>query len=380
MSIDINMQQLKGTDGKLYILPSHLECIYGLMSFMKEVIYGSSEYFTFYETSNGKQSKTVSALGRHLKSLPAYSDSFSTDYTFSPLLTFFFDQWRKHAISAYRVLGCNPDAVSIKLFGDFVGTMRANARISKLKKLVADWESKPKKNMRRLSDFEAALFGRSARVMAVRLDFNYHKATFTPQEIDRIALESVMQKECDQADYLAGQDISKPRVIEGRIALEEVQKDRKRFFTNIKGKPSLFEHLLGYVWCIECGRAAGYHLHVMLFFDGSNVQKHEHIAQEIGKYWQNAITNGRGYFENCNLKKKKYGDSWALGAINHWDTIKREKLVNAMSYFCKTNQLVQVVPYAGCRLFGCGFIHRQRKVRGGRPRTKGAGKGDNQPL
>ena len=118
----------------------------------------------------------------------------------------------------------------------------------------------------------------------------------------------------------------------------------------------------------------------MLFFDGSYVQKHEHIAQDVGKYWQNVITNGRGYFENCNLKKKKYGDSWALGAIDHWDTIKREKLVNAMSYFCKTNQLVQVVPYAGCRLFGCGFVHRQRKVRGGRPRTKGVGTGDNQCL
>lgn len=380
MTVDINVYSLKATDDKHYILPTYLEGIHSAMRFMKRVIYGKELFYTEYITVNGKSMRTVSSLGKHLKDLHVYSGLFSKDCTFSPLLTFYFDEFRNHQIRDYFPPSYGHDHHGVGLFNDFVASMRENAMTKKLKKLVADWESKPKKNMERLSTFEATLFERSARVMAVRLDFNYHKATFTPEEIDRIVLEAVMQKESDQDDYLAGQDVSKPRVIEGRIALEEVQNDRKRFFTNIKGKPSLFEHLLGYVWCIECGRAAGYHVHVMLFFDGSRVEKHEYIAQEIGKYWQNAITNGRGYFENCNLKKKKYGDSWALGAIDHWDTIKREKLVNAMSYFCKTNQLVQVVPYAGCRLFGCGFIHRQCKVRGGRPRIKGVGKCDNQRL
>jgi len=168
--------------------------------------------------------------------------------------------------------------------------------------------------------------------------------------------------------------------VEGRIALEEVQKDRKRLFTNLKGKPSLFKHLVGYVWRIEFGRQAGYHLHVLFFFDGAYVQKHEYIAQEIGYYWRDVITQGRGYFENCNRKKSKYGEAWALGEIDHWDAIKRHKLSYALQYFCKTSQLVQVVPYVGCRLFGCGFVHRQRKVHGGRPRTKGVVGSNHQHL
>lgn len=378
MTVDINLYSLKTADGKQYLLPTYLESIHSAMRFMKQVIYENELFYTLYQTANGKTKQTTSSLGKHFKYVHVYSRLYSQDYKYSPLLTFFFEEYRKHLIRDYFPPSYGYDQQGVELFNDFVASMRKNAVVRKLKKFVADWESKQKKNLKRLVAFQAALFAGTARVTALRLDMGYHKATFTLQEIDRIIAESVTQKECDQADYLAGLDISQPRVIEGRIALEEVQNDRNRFFANIKGKPSLFEHLLGYVWTIECGRVAGYHLHMMLFFDGSHVQKHEYIAQEIGKYWQNVITNGRGYFENCNLKKKKYGDSWALGVIDHWDTIKREKLVNAMSYFCKTNQLVQVVPYAGCRLFGCGFIHRHRKAPGGRPRTRGVSTGDNQ--
>lgn len=380
MTVNINLCALRGTDGKLYILPSNLESIHGAMRFMKQVIYESELFSTAYKTANGQQRTTISSLGKHLRHLHKYSQIFSRDYTYSPLLNFFLEECRKHPIKDYFPPIDGYDRLGVDLFNDFVATMRKNAMACKLKKRVADWESKPKKNMKRLVNFERGLFERCGRVMAVRLDFNYHKATFAPSEIDQIIDEAAKQKYHDLTDFLAGHDISTPRVIEGRVALEEVQKDRKRLFTNMKGKPSLFKHLLATTWCIECGRSAGYHLHVVFFFDGSQVQKHEHYAQEIGDYWRDAITQGRGYFENCNRKKEKYGDSWAFGEIDHWDTAKRGKLINALQYFCKTNQMVQVVPYAGCQLFGCGFVRRQRKVRGGRPRTKGVAGPDHQPF
>jgi len=304
MTVDINLYSLKATDGTHYILPANLEAIHGAIRFMKQVVYEKNLFNTSYLTANGKEKTTISSLGKHLKHLSAYSRLFSKDYKFNPLLQFLFEEYRKHPIKDYSPPLYGNDHHCVALFNDFVTSMRKNALAIKLKKLVADWESKSKKNSKRLFDFELELFERFARVMAVRLDFNYHKAIFTPQEIDKIIVESAMQKERDQVHYLIGQDISKSRVIEGRVALEEVQSDRKRFFTNVKGKPSLFKHMVGYVWTIECGREAGYHLHMTLFFDGSRVQKHEYLAQEIGNYWKNVITNGRGYFENCNLKKK----------------------------------------------------------------------------
>jgi len=372
MTVDLNMCILHGTDGRRYILPSYIEGIYGAMNFMRKVIYEKELFGTAYKTISGREMTTTSSLGKHLKFLCSYKRVFSKDYKFSPLIEFFFEEYRKHPIKNYLPPLHGYDLEGVAMFDDFVATMRKTALKINLKKYVADWESKPKKNSKRLIEFEKLLFDRTARVMAVRLDLYYHKATFTPAEIDKIMVESAMLKERDLADLMAGNAISTPRVIEGRIALEEVQKDRKRLFTNMKGKPSLFKHLVGTVWVIEFSRTAGFHLHLFLGFDGAYVQKHEHIAQEVGEYWRDVISQGRGYFENCNRKKQKYGDDWALGEINHWDTVKREKLRNALQYFCKTNQMVQVIPYAGCQLFGCGFVHQQRKVRGGRPRIKSA--------
>lgn len=312
MTGNINSYSLKGTDGKHYILRSHLDHIYGAIQFMRKVIYDQELFSTLYTTATGIRKTTISSLGKHLKCLPNYSYLFSKDYCFSPLLVFFFDQYRKHPISDYLPPLHGHDRLGVDLFNDFVTTMRKNAIAINLKTRVADWESKSKKGIKRLKKFEADMFNRHARVVAIRLDFNYHKATFTPAEIDRIFLEAAIQKERDQAGYVAGDDILTARAIEGCVALEEVQNDRKHLFNNMKGKPSLFKHLIGYVWCIECAKEAGYHMHVFLFFDGSEVKKHEFLAQKIGCYMRDVITQGRSYFENCNRKKAEYGDLWAL--------------------------------------------------------------------
>lgn len=384
MYSDINSYVIEGINTK-YVKSEFNHDIVKAQKFIDQVINGTEEFHTEYIKANGTRVKRVSALGKHVENLYSYSQIYSRDYKYSPALEFLFEEMRTHPIKDYistaMLFENDPEGVTSELFNDFVRTMRAKAVQAQLKKKIADWESKFKKNEKRINWFEPQLFNRCSRLMVVRVDALYHKAVFTPSDMNQIMADDMVRKERDQADYWAGEDISTPRMIEGRIALEEVQKDRQRLFDRMKGKTSLFEHLVGYIWRIEFAKEAGYHLHLMFFFKGSIVEKHEYLAQEIGKYWQDEITEGRGYFENCNRKKTKYGDDWALGQINHWETGKREKLRKAMQYFCKTNQLVQVVPYAGCRLFGCGFVHRQRKAYGGRPRTKRAvGSPENQQL
>lgn len=380
MNSDINLHVIRGVNGVRYIMPYFIDGIDQVMNFMRGSIYGEMSYHTEYIRKDGRKGRVISSLGRHLESLHGYSQIYTSEYTFSPLITFFFEQYRRHPIQDYFTSIDAYDEFSIELFNDFVRTMRKNAVTDKLKKKVLDWESKSNKNMERLIEFEADIFEGDARLMLIRLDFNYHKATFTSEEVECQIAEAMRRKERDQANYLAGKDISTPQVVEGRIALEEVQKDRKRFIANMKGKPSLFKHLVGYVWRIEYTRQAGYHMHVLLFFDGTEVQKHEYLAQKIGYYYQDVISEGRSYFENCNTKKSRYGDDWALGQIDHWDGVKRAKLRKAMQYFCKKNQLVQVIPYEGCHLFGCQLAHRKRKGRAGRPRTKGIVAADHQHL
>ncbi|BCL90888.1 hypothetical protein MAFF211479_05890 [Ralstonia solanacearum] len=360
-------------------MPYFVDGIVDLMKFMHMVIYKDLLFYLQPTRVNGAPVRKVSPLGEHIDRLHTYSRLYSSGYTFSPLITFFFEQYRNHPIKDYALLlnKFDPDGFDSDLFNDFVTTMRREAVTTKLKKRIFDWNGKFKESSDRIIAFEAELFREYARLMVIRLDLNYHKAIFTDEEMGELCAEALDRKERDLVDYLAGSDISTPGTIEGRIALEEVQKDRKRFFANMKGKPSLFKHLVGYVWRIEYTRGAGYHMHVMLFFDGEHVEKHEYYAQAIGCYWRDVITQGRGYFENCNLKRASYGDNWALGRIDHWDDAKRDRLRRAMQYFCKTSQIVQVVPYPKCRLFQTVIIRRQRKGAGGRPRTRSVVGADN---
>lgn len=379
MNSSVNLHVIRSKDVN-YTLPYFMDGIVDLMRFMDMVVYKDLLFYMEPTRGKGTRMRKVSPLGEHIERLHIYSQLYSSGYTFSPLIAFFFEQYRKHPIKDWALVlnRFDPDGSDSELFNDFVTTMRREAVATRLKKRIFDWNGKFEESSDRLVKFEAELFREYARLMVIRLDFNYHKAIFTDKEVEDLCAELVERKECDLDDYLAGADISVPGTIEGRIVLEEVQKDRKRFFANMKGKPSLFKHLVGYVWRIEYTPGAGYHMHVMLFFDGEHVEKHEYYAQEIGCYWRDVITQGRGYFENCNRKKSDYGDNWALGRIDHWDYAKRDKLRKAMQYFCKTSQIVQVVPYPKCRLFQTVMIRRQRKGAGGRPRTRGVVDAANQ--
>ncbi|MFC3532019.1 inovirus-type Gp2 protein [Vogesella facilis] len=377
---DINLYVIK-TKGTDYTLPYFMNGVLDLMKFMDLVLYKDLLFYSEPKGVSGiSAKKRISPLGMHIEQLNRYGQLYSSGYTFSPLIAFFFEQYRKHSIKDHVLTldQVDPYGFDSALFNDFITTMRCEAAATKLKKKLIDWNRKFELSRKRMAEFEAKLFKDYARLMVIRLDFDYHKATFTEEELQGALGEAVRRKERDLADYLTGADITMPGAIEGRVTLEEVQKDRDRFFGNMKGKPSLFRHLVGYVWRIEYTRLAGYHMHVMLFFDGAYVQKHEYYAQKSGEYWRDVITEGRGYFENCNRKKSEYGDNWALGLVDRRDSDKRGKLLHAMGYFCKMSQIVHVVPYPKCRLFQCVFTRRQRKGAGGRPRTRSFVGADNQ--
>lgn len=377
---DINLYVIK-TNGRDYILPYFMDGVLELMKFMNLVLYKDLLFYNEpKEASRVSAKKRISVLGMHIEQLNRYGQLYSSEYTFSPLIAFFFEQYRKHSIHdcALTLDKVDPDGFDSELFDDFIRTMRCEAAARKLKKAIIDWNRKFELSRIRMAAFEAKLFEKYARLMVIRLDFDYRKAIFTEEELKIAIDEAKKRKESDLINYLAGADPTLSGAIEGRVTLQEVQKDRDRLFGNMKGKPSLFRHLAGYVWRIEYTRLAGYHMHVMLFFDGENVKNHQFYAQEIGNYWRDVVTEGRGYFENCNRNKSRYGEAWALGLIDHWDGTKRDKLRKAMEYFSKMSQIVHVMPYPKCRLFQCVFARRQGKKAGGRPRTRGFVRTHNQ--
>jgi hypothetical protein len=235
--------------------------------------------------------------------------------------------------------------------------------------------------------------------MVVRVDFDYKEATFTAQEVDQLNVEAQGLHKADQAALLAWgkhkrQQASEngagavpdgigevgslsfpaPRLVTGRVSLEKVKQDRKRFFDKLKARSDLYQNLLGYAWRIDCAREAGFHLHVAFFFNGHDVEKHEHYAHELGMLWVESVGEDRGYFYNCNLDKNKFerNGKWGLGLVDY-DAKKREILLNdVLGYFVEDDKILQYVLEDESHMFGTVFVKKPTAETRGRPRGRKA--------
>ena len=331
MSTPESKYEVIAKDGSRVLLSNQLEGISSCMDFMHKVLYTKELCYKAQTGSKVKRYRELSPLGEHLKHLHQYARLYSRSYTFHPALAFFFDEYRSHPLfglnTNYRpddVLG-NGQVLSA-LFDDFVDSMRREAKDCGLKKKISDWESKIKKNKKRVNDLEVKLFKRYSRLYVVRLDLEYLKATISSEDVDKLIQNAADERAKDWERYMGGEDLPEPEPLRVLVPFEVVQSDRQRMFANMKGKPSLFKHLVGYVWRIECTPQAGYHLHVALFFHGSWVDDSSNLAQRIGEYWRDSITPGRGRFQNVNRAWNKDSPHYGLGTINHFDVTKRANL------------------------------------------------------
>ncbi|MPV67626.1 inovirus-type Gp2 protein [Burkholderia sp. BE17] len=153
------------------------------------------------------------------------------------------------------------------------------------------------------------------------------------------------------------------------ITPEVIQHHRDRFFAARRFN-ELMSGVGNYVWAIEQGEDTGLHLHVILFYSGEH-NHDEHIAKQIGEYWANVVTEGKGDYWNSNtarLKKsyEKRGHGVGVGQINWNDRTKREALCKNLVYLAKSEQYLMIKGAERIRTFGMGQVPTKAKT--GRPR------------
>ncbi|MFP6557774.1 hypothetical protein WJ542_05465 [Paraburkholderia sp. B3] len=151
---------------------------------------------------------------------------------------------------------------------------------------------------------------------------------------------------------------------------ETVQQHRDRFFAARRFN-RLMSGIRNYVWAIEQGEDTGLHLHVILFYSAEH-NRDEFIAKQIGEYWVDAITEGKGEYWNSNAErlKRKYkerGHGVGVGQINWNDTERREALRRNLVYLAKAEQYLMIKCAERVRTFGMGKA--PEKVKAGRPRV-----------
>lgn len=132
-------------------------------------------------------------------------------------------------------------------------------------------------------------------------------------------------------------DLAYKKPYSDKMNTDEVNKDIKRMFTNMRNKPSVFKDKVGYILKKEFTEDKGIHMHAFFIYNGNKVLKDIHKADEIGSYWKEQITKGKGIYYNCN--KNNYQDS-GVGMIEYRDKNKRKNLDMAVEYLCKDEQVI----------------------------------------
>lgn len=358
------------------VLSTDLDSIDGAMSFMRLVLDTDMTLFKPRKRPWGRPE--FSELGRMLPRLRRFAALFASGNQFHPFLAFFFAEYRSHRIRRWTDcqlrVDASDDGVQVaKDFDDFIATLRARATEVRLRRRAANWESKLVKNDKRLRQIESQMFARYRRIIAVRVDCHRFSGVLTSEELDEFLRNQSKRQSDFETALQTDAELPQGLAHKVRVPFEVIQQDRVRLFANMKGKPSLFKHLVGYVWRIEFTPAAGYHLHLALFFDGHEVRKHKWLAQQICDYWRDGITRGEGYAHNCNRDWRESDPNCGLGMIDERDTRKRARLMYLLGYLNKVRQQVLVMPYEGCNVFGAGLIKGRRKGHGGRPRVRGIG-------
>ncbi|MDR5814982.1 inovirus-type Gp2 protein [Caballeronia sp. LZ033] len=363
--------------GSRVLLGESTKSLHTLVNLMYRVIEKKQVAFKFDKRMGKSAAVEASALANYYRQMPNMTDLYRHHENFAPLLRHFFECFMNHDIVECRFTNPNDKTADgsseAEVFNNFLAFMYEQGVRVNIKKQIEDWQNGIDDNAARLKVYIDALFERYARLVVVRIDLEYKVACPNAKQVDA-AKRALAKESMLRIERLYGRQPETGEVLEtqARFDVSEVMADRDHLFENMRSKPSIFRHCVGKVWRIEWSRASGYHLHAAFIFDGSKVKKHEWLGEQIGQYWVNTITQGRGLYHNCNRDKHKHGERWGIGEIGHSDTIKRGKLMCALSYLAKRSQYVYVKPSVKCKCFGTGRMPSARSA-AGRPRKAGGG-------
>ena len=150
------------------------------------------------------------------------------------------------------------------------------------------------------------------------------------------------------------------------ISLDVINRDLKRMLDNRRSNKNVFGNNLGYVIKKEVSDNGNLHLHALFLEDGNKVQKAAYKADQIGQYWSENITKGKGCYENCNRREYKNN---GIGMVDYTDEEKINNLKkHAVSYFYKTDQSMDALKInSKDRAIGRGAMPKP-KSNAGRPR------------
>ncbi|MGV8860262.1 MAG: YagK/YfjJ domain-containing protein [Pseudomonas sp.] len=162
------------------------------------------------------------------------------------------------------------------------------------------------------------------------------------QQGDRVAEYGDIVLERHACTTVVRVDLYYYQHVQTRLRVEDVFDDLDSLIAT-RERDSVFDHETGYVCSVEQGKDRGYHIHAVFFFNSAKVQGDIRKGRQIGQLWKR-ITEGQGYYNNCNQDKEKYKDRLGIGLIHRHDLKIRPHFHYAMQYLVKDEQEVLLRP------------------------------------
>lgn len=290
-------------------------------------------------TRHGQVTFIDSTLSRcYFHRINSYQSRYIKSCFYSPPVELFFSVCQNlslcnHQFIAPKVVNAQGES-DAELFNRLIAGIREKGRSLEYRKKIAQDSYRAFSRFRGLVDYADALFGHvRSRLIVVRLDLKY------------------------RLDKVIGMTVG------------QAQEDLKHFLSNMRNKPTLFDDLVGYIWKLEHGDYGHEHFHVILFFTNDQLLNDSYRAEEIGKYWEQVITKGRGTYFNCNRAVEKAKQKrLCIGRIDYYDDEKRHNLLYPLAYFSKDEQRLQLKPKKTSRSYGRGEMPVPDENRKGAPR------------
>lgn len=245
--------------------------------------------------------------------------------------------WQNGMLEANKIDHCLAHKRAAPWFNDLVYAIRNTWKTKKLQTKVSTRRFETNERLKDYCQYVDALFNHYARLVVIRIDLFYQKH------------------------------------LTGNKSASDISKDLDHLIEN-KRCNSLFDDLVGYIAKLENGGEKGMHWHMLFFFDGSKRSNsgHRFLAQAIGEYWKNTVTQGQGDYWNVNDRIDDYQRKGLLGIgpINYNDHFLRNNLNAIVSYLCKMDQYFRPKFDPKVRLFRRGNYPKMPTQRLGRPRRK----------
>lgn len=219
-----------------------------------------------------------------------------------------------------------------------VETIRMLAGEDWFKRAESDRRYQSSHNGLKAAQYVAAVLNHYARTEVVRLDFGYAGGASAMVSVDRA-----------WADF-------------------------EEFLQLLDWHP-YFGHMTGYMWSIEQGEDKGFHMHLVFFFNGSEVCRDIVMGNMIGQeLWVDRITLGRGTYYNCNMHKDRYGDAVGIGTIRRDSDEECLNAIRCLQYLPKggefldrDDQYLRIKHKHRMHTFGTGQMPVVEETRRGRP-------------